>query len=134
MNIVVAIFCWTCLLFFCLSPAIYVFSDYVIMQINRKKYPEYFILYDDAMSISREISSRTDNSLENIRFHVDLIMDGMMKGECTEEYFKEYLNKCAEEYLDFVRWRNEREAVMHSKLKEADLWAKEHGFKRGIIH
>lgn len=101
---------------------------------RREQHPEYFRLFDEAMAIVSEVHKVTEQKTDYFKYRYTLIYEGLKDGECTIEYFQDYLDHLNEEYIEFATWfeANQREA--NRLFKAADLYAKEHNLMWGILY
>ena len=75
---------------------------------RREQYPEYFKLFDAAMDIVSDVDGQTEHKTKYFNYHFKLIYEGLRDGECTVEYFQEYLDRINKEYIEFANWFEEK--------------------------
>ena len=101
---------------------------------RREQHPEYFRLFDEAIAITEEVHRVTEYKSDYFKFKYKLIYVGLRDGECTVEYFQEYLDRINKEYVEFAEWFNTKQLEANHLFKAADLYAKEHNLKWGILY
>lgn len=100
---------------------------------RREHHPRYFKYFDKAMEIRREIHEQTQRKREYFESRLKLIYDYRRSGEGTEEYFSTCSRTISKEYLEFQEWFNEQHKSADRLFEKADLYAKEHGLKWGVL-
>ena len=103
-------------------------------QTRRQQYPEYFKLFDKAMDITADIHGQTEHKTKYFNYHLKLIYEGLRDGECTVEYFQEYLDRINKEYIEFATWFEEQNKEAKRLFREADLYAKLRDLKWGYLY
>jgi hypothetical protein len=101
---------------------------------RREQYPEYFKLFDAAMDIVADVHSQTEHKTKYFEFHFKLIYKGLRDGECTVEYFREYLDRINGEYIEFATWFEAQNKEAKRLFKEADYYAKLRDLKWGYLY
>lgn len=101
---------------------------------RRQQYPEYFKLFDKAMDIVADVHCQTEHKKKYFEYHFKLIYDGLKEGECTVEYFQEYLDRINKEYIEFATWFEEQNKEAKRLFREADYYAKLRDLKWGILY
>ena len=101
---------------------------------RREQYPEYFKLFDAAIEIVSEVDGRTKQKATYFDYKYKLIYDGLREGECTVEYFQEYLDRINKEYIEFATWFEEQNKEAKRLFREADLYAKLRDLKWGYLY
>lgn len=116
-------------------PVITVFViDKVIQKHRRKKHPEYFKYWDEAIKLAFERGAEYNKRKEHFDYKFKLYTDGLRDGECTWEYYKEQMNNHMLEYRTLCDWFQEEEKKIRELLIKADLYAKEHDCYWGVIY
>ena len=103
-------------------------------QTRRERYPEYFELFDAAMDIVSDVHGQTEHKTTYFEYHFNLIYEGLRDGECTVEYFQEYLDRINKEYIEFATWFEEQQKEAKRLFREADLYAKLRDLKWGYLY
>lgn len=101
---------------------------------RRQQYPEYFKLFDAAMDISNEVHDTCKHKTTYFNYHFKLIYEGLKEGECTVEYFQEYLDRINKEYIEFATWFEAQNKEAKRLFKEADYYAKLRDLKWGYLY
>lgn len=101
---------------------------------RREQYPEYFKLFDAAMDIVADVHGQTEHKTKYFKYHFKLIYVGLLDGECTVEYFQEYLDRINKEYIEFATWFEAQNKEAKRLFKEADYYAKLRDLKWGILY
>jgi hypothetical protein len=101
---------------------------------RRQQYPEYFKLFDKAMDIVADVHGQTEHKTKYFKYHFKLIYGGLADGECTVEYFQEYLDRINKEYIEFATWFEEQNKEAKRLFREADCYAKLRDLKWGILY
>ena len=101
---------------------------------RREQYPEYFELFDAAMDIVSDVHGQAKHKTKYFEYHFKLIYEGLKEGECTVEYFEEYLDRINKKYVEFAEWVNTKQLEANHLFKAANLYAKEHDLSWGILY
>ena len=101
---------------------------------RREQYTEYFELFDAAMDIACDVDDQTKHRKTYFEYHLKLIYESLRDGECTVEYFQEYLDRINKEYIEFATWFEEQNKEAKRLFREADLYAKERDLKWGYLY
>jgi hypothetical protein len=101
---------------------------------RRKQHPEYFKLFDEAVDISNEAHDVCTHKKVYFEHKLKLIYEGLQDGECTVEYFKEYLDRINKQYIEFATWFEEKNKEAKELFRKADFYAKEHDLRWGILY
>lgn len=101
---------------------------------RRQQYPEYFRLFDAAIAITEEVHEVTEQKSDYFKFKYKLIYDGLRDGECTVEYFQEYLDRINKEYIEYATWFEAQQKEAKRLFREADLYAKLRDLKWGYLY
>ena len=101
---------------------------------RREQHPEYFEYFDAAMDISNEAHDTCKHKTTYFEYHLKLIYGGLKEGECTVEYFQEYLDRINKQYIEFATWFEEKNKEAKELFRKADFYAKEHDLKWGILY
>ncbi len=101
---------------------------------RRQQYPEYFKLFDAAMDIVCDVDDQTKHKTTYFNHHFKLIYKGLLDGECTVEYFREYLDRINGEYIEFATWFEAQNKEAKRLFKEADYYAKLRDLKWGYLY
>ena len=101
---------------------------------HRQQYPEYFKLFDAAMDIVADVDGQTEHKTKYFRHRYKLIYDGLRDGECTVEYFEEYLARINKEYIEYATWFEAQQKEAKRLFREADLYAKLRDLKWGYLY
>lgn len=101
---------------------------------RRQQYPEYFELFDTAMDIVSDIDGQTKHKKTYFEYKLKLIYEGLRDGECTVEYFQEYLDRINKEYIEFATWFEAQNKEAKRLFKEADYYAKLRDLKWGYLY
>ena len=101
---------------------------------RREQYPEYFELFDNAMDIVADVDGQTEHKTKYFNYHFKLIYEGLRDGECTVEYFQEYLDRINKEYIEFATWFEEQQKEAKRLFRKADWYAKERELKCGYLY
>ena len=103
-------------------------------QTRRQQYPEYFKLFDSAMDIVADVDGQTKHKTKYFNYHFKLIYEGLRDGECTVEYFEEYLARINKEYIEYATWFEAQQKEAKRLFREADLYAKLRDLKWGYLY
>ena len=103
-------------------------------QTRRQQYPEYFKLFDKAMDITADVHGQTEHKTKYFNYHYKLIYEGLRDGECTVEYFQEYLDRINKEYIEYATWFEEQNKEAKRLFREADLYAKLRDLRWGYLY
>ena len=103
-------------------------------QTRREQYPEYFKLFDKAMDIVADVDGQTKHKTTYFEYHLKLIYEGLRDGECTVEYFQEYLDRINKEYIEYATWFEAQQKEAKRLFREADLYAKMRDLKWGYLY
>jgi hypothetical protein len=101
---------------------------------RRKRHPEYYKSYDEALKLSFERGTEFRQRKERFDYYFKLYNYGLRDGECTNEYYNKKMNELMIEYQELCTWFQEKEKVIRELLVKADLYAKEHNLLWGIIY
>ena len=101
---------------------------------RREQHSEYFEYFDTAMAISNNINEFTEQQTASFEYRLKLIYEGLRDGECTVDYFQEYLAKINKEYIAFATWFEEQNKEAKRLFREADLYAKLRDLKWGYLY
>lgn len=110
------------------------FYDKLIEGYRRKKHPEYFKYWDEAKKLSFERGAEYNRRKQRFDYYFKLYTEGLRDGECTNEYYTEKMNRQMEKYKDLCAWFQKEEEIIRALLVKADLYAKEHNCRWGIIY
>lgn len=108
--------------------------DKLIEGFRRKKHPEYFKYWDEAVKLSFDRGAEYNKRKQRFDYYFKLYTEGLRDGECTYEYYSERMNKRMEEYKDLCDWFQKEEKIIRELLIKADLYAKENNLSWGIIY
>jgi hypothetical protein len=86
------------------------------------------------MDISREVHKQTERKTDYFKYKYTLIYEGLKEGECTVEYFQEYLDRINKEYIEFVAWFEAKSKEAKEQFRMADLFAKKCNLKWGVLY
>ena len=109
-------------------------TDKIVEKIRRKKYPDYFKLYDEAYTDSFKIAEEFTGRYNHIKYQLKLYCDGLRDGECTAESFEKKMLALSEDYQELCCWYTMASKYIEDLWKQVDLKAKEAGIKWGIIY
>ena len=101
---------------------------------RREQYPEYFELFDAAMDIVSDVHGQAKHKTKYFEYHFKLIYEGLKEGECTVEYFQEYLDRINKEYIEFATWFEAKNKEAKELFRKADWYAKERDLKWGYLY
>ena len=101
---------------------------------RREQYPEYFELFDAAIDIVADVDGQTEQKTKYFKCHYKLIYEGLRDGECTVEYFQEYLGRINKEYIEFAAWFEAQQKEAKRLFREADIYAKLRDLKWGYLY
>ena len=108
--------------------------DHIIKSIRKEKYPEYFELYETAVSESFRIGGRFSAEKRRIEYYLKLYSEGYKDGECTKKDFEDKMLQLTNMYVRACNEYNTEYATVKDFLKKADIYAKQHNLKWGIIY
>lgn len=108
--------------------------DSIIEKIRKHKHPEYFDLYETAVSESFRIGGKLNEKAKYIEHYLKLYGDGYLNGECTKEDFDKKMQELIRIYTDACDDYNREYSKIKILLDKANAYAKEHGLKWGIIY
>ncbi len=101
---------------------------------RRKKHPMYFDFYDAGMKLCVEASDEASHDAEYLKFQFKLLTEGLVEGECTEEYFKKRFEQLADKHIETTKWFKEQQAEAEKLFREADFYAKRNNLAWGVIY
>jgi hypothetical protein len=101
---------------------------------RRKKHPEYYKYWDEAVKLSFERGAVYGRRKEYFDYKIKVYNEGLRDGECTNEYYTKRMNEHMAEYQKLCDWFQEEEKKIRDLLIKADLYAKEHNLLWGIIY
>jgi hypothetical protein len=101
---------------------------------RREQYPEYFEFFDAALDIVADVDAQTRHKTTYFNYHFKLIYEGLRDGECTVEYFQEYLDRINKEYIEFATWFEAKNKEAKELFRKADFYAKERDLKWGYLY
>ena len=101
---------------------------------RREQYPEYFRLFDAALAISNEAHDTCRCKKAYFEYRLKFIYEGLRDGECTVEYFQEFLSSLNAKYIEFAEWFDDKQREAKHLFKAADLYAKENNLKWGYLY
>lgn len=132
---------WTGLIFvICavgLLPVAVLFSIWLYKAIDsyrKAKYPEYFEYYNAAMKICFDASAKVNKEAEYIKYHFDLITEGIRNGECTDEYARKRFNELSDKHIELTNWFKDQQAEAEKLFRKADFYAKENNLLWGVLY
>ena len=108
--------------------------DHIVKSIRKAKHPEYFELYKTAVSESFRIGGRFNAEKNRIEYYLKLYSEGYKDGECTKKDFEDEMLKLTNMYIRACNEYNTEYATVKDLLKKADIYAKQHNLKWGIIY
>jgi hypothetical protein len=86
------------------------------------------------MDIVSDVDGQTKHKTTYFNYHFKLIYEGLKEGECTVEYFQEYLDRINKEYIEFATWFEAQNKEAKRLFKEADYYAKLRDLKWGYLY
>ena len=101
---------------------------------RREQCLEYFELFDAALDIVAEVDGQTKYKTTYFEYHYKLIYEGLREGDCTVEYFQEYLDRINKEYIEYATWFETQQKEAKRLFREADLYAKLRDLKWGYLY
>ena len=117
-----------------LAVVISLWLDKQLEKNKRKKYPVYFEYYDAAIKICFEASAAVKHEASHLEFHFKMLADGLVDGECTEEYFKKRFDQLTDRYIEATKWFTVQQKEAEKLFREADLYAKENNLLWGVLY
>ena len=108
--------------------------DTLLEKHRRKKHPEYYKYWDEAVKLSFERGAVYSRRKEYFDYKIKVYNEGLRDGECTNEYYTDQMNRHMVEYQRLCDWFREEEKKIQDLLIKADLYAKEHDLYWGIIY
>lgn len=108
--------------------------DHIVRSIRKEKHPEYFELYEDAVSESFRIGGRFAAEKRRIEYYLKLYSEGYKDGECTKKDFEDKMLQLTNMYIRACNEYNAEYAIVKDLLKKADIYAKQHNLKWGVIY
>lgn len=108
--------------------------DHIIESIRRAKHPEYFEIYDDAYKRALNMSIDFSNKYKRIRHRLDMYIEGLPRGECTDVHFRKAIQKFKNEYVELASGYRAENREIDILFKSADKYAKEHNIKWGELY
>ena len=124
-----------CLLTLFIGIAILMLTD-IKERIRRKQHPRWYELYDRAKNNAFRAGSEFSQKLDTICARGEMIQDMLFKGECSSEVYLEAMKVLEKERVEVVaQYQLKQEALgIEADLRAADVYAKEHNLKWGIIY
>jgi hypothetical protein len=110
------------------------FIDKCLEQRRKEQHPEYFKYYNAAMKICFDASEKVNHEASYIKYHFDLITEGLRDGECTEEYARKRLNELSDRHIEITNWFKEQRADADELFRAADFYAKENNLLWGVLY
>lgn len=108
--------------------------DHIVESVRRNKHPEYFELYDTAVSESFRIGGKLNAEKSRIKYYIKLYGDGYRDGECTVEHITKKMAQVTQWWITACDEYNQEHENIKVLLQKADAYAKEHNLKWGIIY
>ena len=108
--------------------------DRWIKCIRKHKHPEYFDLYETAVSESFRLGGKLNSEKKYIEHYLKLYGDGYRDGECTREDFDKKMRELTRMYIDACDNYNQEYSNIKTLLDKADAYAKEHNLKWGKLY
>lgn len=116
-------------------PALFVeLFDHIVKSIRKQKHPEYFDLYDTAVSESFRIGGKLNAEKKRIEYYIGLYSKGYLDGECTAEQITMKMARLTQWWIIACDNYNQEDENIKVLLQKADAYAKEHNLKWGIIY
>ena len=135
MDTLGALFVAVCAVFVLPSVVfIYIWFEKLKENSRRGKYPEYYKYYDAALKICFDASAKVNKEAEYIKYHFDLITEGLREGECTDEYARKRLSELSDQHIALTNWFKDRQAEAEKLFREADFYAKENNLLWGVLY
>lgn len=105
-------------------------------KIRRKKHPKWYEYYDRAKSNAFRAGSEFSQKLDTICTRGEMLQDMLFKGECSSEEYLEAMKVLEKERVEVVtQYHLKQDALgIEADLRAADVYAKEHNLKWGIIY
>lgn len=124
-----------CLLALFIGIAILMLTD-VEERIRRKQHPRWYEHYDRAKNNAFRAGSEFSQKLDTICARGEMIQDMLFKGKCSSEEYLEAMKVLEKERVEVVtQYQLKQEALgIEADLRAADVYAKEHNLKWGIIY
>ena len=110
------------------------FISVLVDKHRRKKYPEYFELFDAAMEQASKGSAYIEKEADFLEFHFEMLRDGLRDGECTEEYFKKRFGELSERYSKACKYHESRIKQSNILFRAADKYARDNDLKWGLLY
>ena len=108
--------------------------DHIVKSIRKQKHPEYFDLYDTAISESFRIGGKLNAEKRRIEYYIKLYSEGYRDGECTAEHITKKMAQVTQWWITACDEYNQEQKNIKVLLQKADAYAKEHNLKWGIIY
>ena len=108
--------------------------DHIVKSIRKEKYPEYFELYEAAVSESFRIGGGFTAEKRRIEYYLKLYSEGYKNGECAKKRFEDRMLQLTNMYIRACDEYNTGYATVKDLLKKADTYAKKHNLKWGVIY
>ena len=108
--------------------------EQLIKKYRREKYPEYFKYYNAALKICFNASEKVRKESNYIKYHFDLITEGIREGECTDDYARKRLNELSDMHIELTNWFKEQLAEADKLFRDADFYAKENNLLWGVLY
>lgn len=109
-------------------------ADTLVEKYRRKKHPEWYKYWDEALGLSLARGAEYNKRKENFDFKFKLYSDGLLDGECTNEYYEKKMRELVVKYQQLCEWYQATEKEIRELLVKADLYAKEHDLMWGILY
>jgi hypothetical protein len=124
-----------CLLALFIGIAILMLTD-VKERIRRKQHPKWYELYDRAKNNAFRAGSEFSQKLDTICARGEMIQDMLFKGEYSSEEYLEAMKALEKERVEVVTQYQLKQTTLGiaADLRAADVYAKEHNLKWGIIY
>lgn len=105
-------------------------------KIRRKKHPVWYELYDRAKNNAFTVGGEFSQKLDTICARGEMIQDMLFKGECSKDEYLEAMKVLEKERVEVVaQYHLKQDALgIEADLRAADVYAKEHNLKWGIIY
>lgn len=104
-------------------------------KIRRKTHPKWYEHYDRAKNNAFRAGGEFSQKLDTICARGEMIQDMLFKGECSKDEYLEAMKVLEKERVEVVaQYHLKQEALgIEADLRAADVYAKEHNLKWGIL-
>ena len=103
--------------------------DSIIENIRRKKYPAYWVLYDNAIKCHFATAYEFCSARDRVKNEMEVLMKELQDGKCTNESFEKKMSELSIGYMKLCDEYRERKEYTDSLWRAVERYAKEYKLK-----